>query len=762
MHAARSTLERRIVLLFAAALLLGSFGVPSPSAEAAGLFVTRADDPIPDGCETNGCSLREAVMAANASSGDDVILLGPETYTLSLTDPFYFLDVTDTTGDLTILGEGAGATIITKELFASGFFRVTSGAEFRLEGLSIAGTGEDGAISVGVWNVDGVAFIVDTVLTDHKSAKGSGVWNDSGATFVTGTTISGGTSGLGGAVYNADGLVDISGSNLTGNVATEGGGVYNDQGTTTVTATTIDDNIAGFRGGGIHNNAGFVTVVDTVISGSFPAPEGGGIYNSGVMSIDGGVISGNNSDVGGGIFSTVSLEVQGTTITGNTSSLAGGGLYNRGTATLDAVTVAGNVSATDGGGVFNVGNLQVLATTVEGNSAAEAGGGILNFDTLGVQASTVSGNHADFGAGVSHYGASLAVLNSTFSGNIADGLGGGLHLGSGSADIESATITSNAAAFGGGISSTISAQMGATVVAENSSSNGSPDCWGTLDSHGYNLLGSNEGCVFAPDPGGTDLIGTFETPIDPLLGTLADNGGPTFTHHPLGGSPVLDAIPVDDCSSAVDQRGVSRPQQGACDIGSVESANSAPVANAGPDQVAEATFGGTALTLDGTASLDPDGDGLDYEWTGGFEGGTAAGANPTVTFADLGTYVVTLTVSDGLATGVDAVQVVIQDTTLPEVTAALLPAGNVGPNEGTFEVDYSCTDSFDDSPTATAVLNDVVVEDGEIVKLKRNRKFQVKTIKNGQQFLLGPQFELIVTCTDGSGNEAEASELLVF
>jgi hypothetical protein len=80
-----------------------------------------------------------------------------------------------------------------------------------------------------------------------------------------------------------------------------------------------------------------------------------------------------------------------------------------------------------------------------------------------------------------------------------------------------------------------------------------------------------------------------------------------------------------------------------------DGANHAPAAEAGPAQtVACAGTGGTATTLDGSASSDPDGDTLTYSWTGPFpEGnGTVTGANPTVTLP-LGPSTVTLIVNDG-------------------------------------------------------------------------------------------------------------------
>jgi hypothetical protein len=58
--------------------------------------------------------------------------------------------------------------------------------------------------------------------------------------------------------------------------------------------------------------------------------------------------------------------------------------------------------------------------------------------------------------------------------------------------------------------------------------------------------------------------------ITTILAQLADNGGPTYTHALVPGSPAIDASPHDaDCPSA-DQRGVSRPQGAQCDIGAFE------------------------------------------------------------------------------------------------------------------------------------------------------------------------------------------------
>jgi hypothetical protein len=133
-----------------------------------------------------------------------------------------------------------------------------------------------------------------------------------------------------------------------------------------------------------------------------------------------------------------------------------------------------------------------------------------------------------------------------------------------------------------------------TLIAGNTDAGGqAPDCSGTVTSQGFNLLGNSTGCTLTPTTG--DLVGTGANPIDPLLGPLQNNGGPTLTHALLPGSPAIDAVTSGCPPPTTDQRGVARPQGAACDIGAYEVASgSAPrltnlstraQVGLGPDQV---------------------------------------------------------------------------------------------------------------------------------------------------------------------------------
>ena len=259
---------------------------------------------------------------------------------------------------------------------------------------------------------------------------------------------------------------------------------------------------------------------------------------------------------GGGVINYGDLTVTNSTITGNIATHTAGAIYNaRGTLTLIDSTLSGN-SANFGGSIYNSvsGILSLISTTVSGNTADSDGGGIYNsFGPVTLTNSTVSGNTATGDGGGIYNKDRLTVTNSTVTRNMVEtGIGGGIFIDN---------ISNPALAI---------TELGSSIIAENTASADlGPDCYGFVTtSLGYNLFGSNVGCGFPATTG--DLVGDFNNPIDPLLGPLQDNGGPTLTNALAGGSLAIDQIPVGDCVVATDQRGVSRPQGATCDIGAFE------------------------------------------------------------------------------------------------------------------------------------------------------------------------------------------------
>jgi uncharacterized repeat protein (TIGR01451 family) len=100
-----------------------------------------------------------------------------------------------------------------------------------------------------------------------------------------------------------------------------------------------------------------------------------------------------------------------------------------------------------------------------------------------------------------------------------------------------------------------------TLVAGNTGGPASGDCMPVSAPTSDHNLSSDTSCNFN-DPGS-------KTGVDPQLGALADNGGPTDTRALAASSPAIDAGTNTGCP-ATDQRGVTRPQGSSCDIGAFE------------------------------------------------------------------------------------------------------------------------------------------------------------------------------------------------
>jgi CSLREA domain-containing protein len=351
-------------------------------------------------------------------------------------------------------------------------------------------------------------------------------------------------------------------------------------------ATTIVDGGALDRVFDVH--PGTVIINDLTIRNGKPADNdnGGGISNTGTLTLNRCVVSGNAT-------------------TGTTAGTGkGAGIYNNNDLTLNNCTVSGNVSTGgDGNGIYNDDALHVTDSTISGNTGGGRfgdGGGIYNnIASANLLRSTISGNSSGTsgsGGGIFANG-SLVITNCTISGNTGGLQGGGLFNTGNSTTIKTTTIANNTAPSGqgGGIWVETAPTVTDTIVANNSGGN----------------------CSSAPTDGGTNLqfpgatCGTFLQIGDPQLGPLANNGGSTQTHALQAGSPAIDRATTGCPPPADDQRGVLRPQGGACDIGSFEfavaavtgTATSTPTAT--PTSTPTPTSTSVAATATATATSPP-------------------------------------------------------------------------------------------------------------------------------------------------------------
>jgi len=279
-------------------------------------------------------------------------------------------------------------------------------------------------------------------------------------------------------------------------------------------------------GAGIRNDES-LKLSDVIVRNNKGGSRGTGIGNFGFLKISESVIRENSNNFLGGVGGA-------------------GGIANFSGATLeiDSSTISDNVSAKNGSGIVNNGILRITNSTISENTINAAqtgfgGAGIFNASDgkLSINNSTISDNKI--------------VLNNLLSDRNAF-IGGGVRTNSGEVSIANTIVAGNTISSRGGVTST--------------------DVFGSFNSSGYNLIGdSTDSTGFN---GAGDQVGTSTNPINPLLGPLQDNGGPTRTRALSLGSPAINAgDPNFTQPPEFDQRGTGFPriQGGRVDIGAFEA-----------------------------------------------------------------------------------------------------------------------------------------------------------------------------------------------
>ena len=339
----------------------------------------------------------------------------------------------------------------------------------------------------------------------------------------------------GGAIYAAASLdVAIVGSTFDGNSAANGGAV----GLLQSDGRFVNDLFSGNKANGTGEN--FVGGAAAGCAGVAQLNQGGAGGNGGAIAIDGG--------------SDGPQAVCGATFTGNQANELGGALFRTADATARPTTFDRSLfqanRAAKGGALYvqNARPLAITASTFASNVAVAGGAAALVSDTPEITNTTFANNVATLGVGgaltLSNVAAAGWINNATFSGNRSSG-GPGFF---------------SAAIFGA-----MMFPVTNTVFANNLSNDG----------------GSPMQCFFVPGNGGADVQWPQKRPVgglgdnpcvtgirfvDPLLGALASNGGPTPTIAPAPASPLRKA---GHACAATDQRGVAR-NTAACTIGAVE------------------------------------------------------------------------------------------------------------------------------------------------------------------------------------------------
>lgn len=414
-----------------------------------------------------------------------------------------------------------GAITLSSEL------SITDDLEINGRGVDLLAI--DGANATRLFAVlDGDVTIRDLTLRNGRAADDGGAIRveSAGLLRLLRVTLSNNesTGGSGGAIANF-GTLFIDDSTLTLNKAGSHGGAIYSAASLTMIGTEVFFNTAQHRGGGMHNH-GAAMSIDSSLIRSNTASRGGGIaVAGGSLTLSDSLVRSHHAGEGGGIY----IESATADITSSTF-------------TLNTATFSRSGSTGSGGAIMIVSG------------------------TVTISASTIVQNTGDHGAGISNDG-SLTLTNSTISGNGAS-RGGGI-LNTGSATVRNSTITLNRSLFGGmGIDVNAGTlTLISSIVADNTRVSQTRDISGSLAPDSTNnLIGSADHAGGLVNGVNGNIVG-----VDPLLGPLADNGGPTHTHALLTGSPAL-RTGINPLGLTTDQRGEPRVRGGRIDIGAFEAA----------------------------------------------------------------------------------------------------------------------------------------------------------------------------------------------
>ncbi len=358
-------------------------------------------------------------------------------------------------------------------------------------------------------------FTTDVPNTTSTKQGGGAIFEDGGSLTVINCTFSHNTCASTGQ--------DVSGGAINGQ------GV----GTLIIVGSTFSDN-SGSNGGGVGTQDENVTVVNSTFANNSATGTGGNPGNGG----NGGGLTYDGAHI--------SLTLCGDTFTGNKANAAGGAAFRVGyndqggapsVVTIDRSTFDGNsVDATTGNaaGLYleNV-KLTITNTTIS-NNTGHFGGGLWagQSDILDLQNVTVANNTASGGGGIWFANqVTGTLLNCTIAGNTGDGLFGG----DTGVALKDSIIANN-----------VKGTLDSTTNCAKAHASGAPD-------------------IQFPQAGGV-MCTSDVTIADPMLGALADNGGPVKTMKPASGSP---AIGAGASCSPTDATGATRAT--ACTLGAIEA-----------------------------------------------------------------------------------------------------------------------------------------------------------------------------------------------
>ena len=525
-----------------AAVAIAVFMAQSPADSDADTFrVTRTGDPEPNGCKPRDCSLREAVLKANAKSGgDEIVLKSGATY--ELTSP--------TLGDLDITAPVA--------VHASG-----------KRWARVRGDRTDGVVEVHDYESSRRSRFAGLRISGGNADAGAGGITSSEDTSVVDCAIKRNSGGPAGAIYARDGHLIVRRSAISGNRGEVAGGisavrlemtdsVMRGNRSTGAAAASAGAGVLGDRPENSRTSRTFIIERTRIIGNSSAGGTGGFVSGTGFISLGWSKLARNHGATHGAVDAGDDATLWRSVVTRNTGESGAGGIAG-------AAGVAGRA-----------GHFGVFMSTLSHNSGYTGGAADIS-GKVRFEDSTISWNTSQtVGGGIT--AESGDVVNSTVAHNSAAGDGGGVYAhGSGRVNVIYATVARNRAdadgtgdGAGGGVATAdpeIPTRIANTLLAFNTVGSGGTDeqCAGSFDAIGGNLRTSS-------DPGCVGFDGRREQIAPrPRIGRLGDHGGPTETIPLRRRSPAVDTTLGYFAPRHVDQRGFPRGfPNGNYDIGAYE------------------------------------------------------------------------------------------------------------------------------------------------------------------------------------------------
>ena len=358
---------------------------------------------------------------------------------------------------------------------------------------------------------------------------------------VGGTGGAGGTGGRGQVSLDSGGRPIASGAGGDGGYGGSGGAargsVLFNLGTAHFAGCSAEANacLGGLGGtGGTGGTAPYNASNGIAGIGGIGGPAFGTIWNGGAGTFFSSTLALNRIEGGqggaGGAGACCGLYTGSGGLGGSGADARGGGVWSQGSCIVSNSTLADNTTrGGNGGSGGKIGGYGWPDRAGDGGSAS--GAAIFNNGSLSVVSSTLWNNSAKGGSATNEPSANSPP-------NYLPGIAG--------------------SGFGGSITTSNSTALRNTIVGGYPSTS---NCLGIIVDGGHNICSDSSANFTTP---------TSRNNLDPLLGPLANNGGPTLTMAPLPGSPAIDA--GNDLSApATDQRGVPRPQGAHADIGAMEA-----------------------------------------------------------------------------------------------------------------------------------------------------------------------------------------------